>query len=275
MYADQAFKLFFMNFHIELPIELVPHQEEILKSSRPYIKILPHTGPPQAAWRSKIGGLPYLPEGMAYPLASNGRPLALLIQVNFAEMPPLPPFPEDGLLQIFIHDDGFYGLDLDDPFDQGNFRVRYIQAPAIVGSAAALDFGILKDCDYTQLPFNPQQVYALDFELGLELPQPQDAQFEQMMGPDFFNRFGARKWEVLDAYSQAVQSGPHKIGGFAQFTQEDPRSPGSPMELLLQLGSDSAIECMWGDMGVANFFICPLDLARRDFSKVMYHWDCY
>jgi uncharacterized protein YwqG len=264
-----------MDFHIDLPSELLPYQEQLLKSRRPYIKILPHTGVPQGRWQSKIGGLPYLPEGMAYPLASDGSPLVLLIQVNFAEIPPLTPFPEDGLLQIFIHDDGFYGLDLDAPFNQSNFRVRYIPLHEIDESAAPLDFGILKDCNYEQLPFNPQQVYALDFELSQELPQPQGSPFEQLMGPDFFGRFGARKWEVLDAYSQAVQSGKHKIGGFAQFAQEDPRSPGSPMELLLQLGSDSSIGCMWGDMGVANFFICPLDLARRDFSNVMYNWDCY
>lgn len=31
---------------------------------------------------------------------------------------------------------------------------------------------------------------------------------------------------------------------------------------------------MWGDMGVANFFIRREDLLRRDFSRVWYTWDC-
>jgi uncharacterized protein YwqG len=43
--------------------------------------------------------------------------------------------------------------------------------------------------------------------------------------------------------------------------------------LLLQLDSDE--EMMWGDSGIANFFIDPDDLRRGDFSRVAYHWDCY
>ena len=29
-----------------------------------------------------------------------------------------------------------------------------------------------------------------------------------------------------------------------------------------------------GDMGIANFFITPEALAKRDFSNVFYTWDC-
>ena len=29
-----------------------------------------------------------------------------------------------------------------------------------------------------------------------------------------------------------------------------------------------------GDMGVANFFISPEDLEKRDFSHVLFYWDC-
>ena len=47
------------------------------------------------------------------------------------------------------------------------------------------------------------------------------------------------------------------------------------MELLFQLGSSDQFNCMWGDMGVANFFICRDDLKRAEFSSVMYNWDCY
>jgi uncharacterized protein ywqG len=31
---------------------------------------------------------------------------------------------------------------------------------------------------------------------------------------------------------------------------------------------------MWGDSGVANFFITPEDLAKRDFSRVAFVFDC-
>ena len=30
----------------------------------------------------------------------------------------------------------------------------------------------------------------------------------------------------------------------------------------------------WGDLGVGNFFINREALKRRDFSRVLYNWDC-
>jgi uncharacterized protein YwqG len=260
---------------IHLPFELEPYRAQLLERERPCIHLLPQAGAPAMPWGSQIGGQPYLPKGFDHPLAADGRPLALLVQINFAESPPLPPFPEDGVLQIFIHDDGLYGLNLEDPFDQSNFRVRYLPAPAETAAALLPSYGYRANLDTNSLPFNPRQAFALALEPGHELPLPQSLAFEQAMGADFFAQFGERRWELLDRYSQSLSLRLHKLGGYAQFTQEDPRSAGSPMELLLQIGSDHAIECMWGDMGIANFFICPVDLERRDFSRVMYHWDCY
>ncbi|WP_438870473.1 DUF1963 domain-containing protein, partial [Pseudomonas sp. L1(2025)] len=68
----------------------------------------------------------------------------------------------------------------------------------------------------------------------------------------------------------------HKIGGYASFTQEDPRSYSHQNHtiLLLQIDSDDDIDSMWGDVGIANFFIRPEDLKKKDFSNVLYNWDC-
>ena len=50
--------------------------------------------------------------------------------------------------------------------------------------------------------------------------------------------------------------------------------------LLLQLDTDInekdryTGKLMWGDSGVANFFITPEDLAKRDFSRVAFVFDC-
>lgn len=67
-------------------------------------------------------------------------------------------------------------------------------------------------------------------------------------------------------------------GGWAYFTQGDPRDDDAPKELLLQLDtymdSDSPVQLMWGDCGVGNFFISKEDLARLDFNRVLYTWDC-
>ena len=49
--------------------------------------------------------------------------------------------------------------------------------------------------------------------------------------------------------------------------------------MLLQIDSDEdddrSFEIIWGDCGVANFFINSEALLKKDFSKVIYNWDCY
>ena len=78
-------------------------------------------------------------------------------------------------------------------------------------------------------------------------------------------------------YDQLNNSG-HRIGGYPFFTQFDPRE--GEMEdyqvLLLQIDSDNIDdqEIMWGDCGVANFFMTLEDLRKLDFSRVLYNWDC-
>jgi uncharacterized protein YwqG len=61
----------------------------------------------------------------AYPLDSNGNPLALLAQFNFAEIPSLPNFPDKGILQFYIAADDLYGMNFDDQQQQSGFRVLY------------------------------------------------------------------------------------------------------------------------------------------------------
>ena len=45
-----------------------------------------------------------------------------------------------------------------------------------------------------------------------------------------------------------------------------------PNILLFQL--DTVEDIMWGDSGVGNFFIREEDLKNRDFTRVLYNWDC-
>ena len=69
----------------------------------------------------------------------------------------------------------------------------------------------------------------------------------------------------------------HKIGGYPYFTQVDPREENDPHTfLLLQIDSDEIEdkEIIWGDCGVANFFISPEDMANCKFDDVLYNWDC-
>lgn len=262
-----------MSTNITLPQELDPFRRQILQTMRPFIELLPQPRRETLPWESKVGGFPYLPLGMDYPKAPDGAPLWLLAQLNLEEMPVLPPFPEKGLLQFFIYDDGYYGLNMEDPFDQSRFRVLYHAEVRKEEALLERDFHFLGEARF--LPIEAGVSYPLEFRYGYELAPPTDYQFDQLLGEGFFEAFGEGQWEIRSRYSRAVLSSRHKVGGYAFFCQEDPRNPEDPMDLLFQLGSSGQFNCMWGDMGVANFFICREALQRADFSRVMYNWDCY
>ena len=70
----------------------------------------------------------------------------------------------------------------------------------------------------------------------------------------------------------------HNMLGAPYFVQYDLReNPKYYDTVLLQLHSELGAEddyMCWGDGGVANFFINSEALARRDFSRVLYCWDC-
>jgi uncharacterized protein YwqG len=79
--------------------------------------------------------------------------------------------------------------------------------------------------------------------------------------------------DLEDRLCNVFKDSGHKIGGYLYTTQYDPRGEECrDWQLLFQMDSDRKI--MWGDVGVANFFIHPDRLRARDFSTVLYSWDC-
>ncbi len=267
-----------MKNQIQLPLELEPWREKFEATVRPFVKILPQAAG-ETTWRqSKIGGLPYLPKGVEYPATFEGKELFFLAQINFSEIPPLEPFPSEGILQFYIDDDEWFGADPIHPTSGYNFRVLFFDKIEEDEKRLERDFSWLRE--FGELPVEPGVSYPLKFELKNEAVPLSDYRFVQLLGEDFFVPFGERQWDIMDAYTKLNNAGGHKLGGYAFFTQQDPRyrfaeAMGGGWELLFQLDSDPKIHCMWGDMGVGNFFIKKEDLIKRDFSKVLYHWDCY
>ena len=49
-----------------------------------------------------------MPKGFDYPVDPDGRPLSFLAQVNFADVPALPDYPNSGILQFYISNDEDY-----------------------------------------------------------------------------------------------------------------------------------------------------------------------
>src|SRR5687767_4859300 len=87
-----------------LPPELEPFARNIAASKLPHVDVRPVVGP-TTPWQSKLRGVPYYPKDMAWPLDIEGKPLVMLVQINFEEMPTLPNYPEKGILQLYVSAD--------------------------------------------------------------------------------------------------------------------------------------------------------------------------
>lgn len=275
-------------------VEITPCRQEALDKSHGEITV----------FSSKFGGVPYFPKDMEYPRVREGelegKPIRFLAQLNFGEIPPMEGFPTDGILQFFVGCDGddAYGLDFDNPVSQNTFRIIYHEniVSDVSRLYAAEDMPEFEDDDF---PFEGE--FALQFsEKKSSSVTMGDYRFDDF-ARDAYNRAFGRNIKSLygekdsmeeddPEFSDALLDGDFeddemmegiicdgsRIGGYPYFTQTDPREYEADYQkydtMLLQIDTDE--EIMWGDSGVANFFISAEDLAKKDFSRVLYNWDC-
>lgn len=271
---------------LNLPNNLSPELRQLLEEHRaivaatlkPCVEIQFVPQRDLTLWQSKIGGSPYLPKTVDYPKGENGTELQFLAQINFAEVPHLPDFPEAGMLQFYMAaDDDLYGANFEDYSKSENFRVLYFPEIEADETQLVTDFSFLPDNDdYSPL----SGAAALQFTKKFEPMSWGDYQFNDRLGHLF--ETDELRWE----YAEKVgRSEGHRIGGYPGFTQTDPREYDEAYRtfdcLLFQLDSeevgtqkDCRVDLMWGDTGIANFFIKSDALKRRDFSEILFNWDC-
>ncbi|MBR6258114.1 MAG: DUF1963 domain-containing protein [Lachnospiraceae bacterium] len=249
------------------------------------------TGKTPALTDSKFGGIPYWVPSMDYPLSSNGEKLVLLAQINFAELPENNVFPKSGLLQFFVALDDVYGAEFSTPDIQKDFRVIFHKAidPAVTAESLA-DLQLPTNVDGSDVGFPIQREMAISFEktvisMGVTDYRYMDkireaADFVGEPRPEGDDAYGFLKGSEYDKESKNTR---HWLLGYPFFTQDDPRRYSEGLRrfdtMLLQIDSEFSrenpdYEIMWGDAGVANFFINSEALMRNDFSEIMYTWDC-
>ena len=262
-----------LNKPILFPAVLDPFRQSIESSITPFIKIRTKAGNPHV-YDSKFGGYPYLPKTFAYPEDLNGHPMRLLAQYRLDQIPALPDMPTEGMLQFFISQDDVYGINFDNPTKPDHFRVIYHSTVTEDLDQLVNDFSFLSSLENDEESSFPiDQEYTLLFERTEEVVGLSDFRFERL--PILFDE--DKEEEIWETWESSFSNSGHKIGGYAAFTQTDPREDEEFEEfttLLLQIDSEGNDGIMWGDMGVANFFIRPEDLKKRDFSRVLYNWDC-
>lgn len=265
------------------------------QTRQPFIQLKLKTGSGDL-YASKLGGTPYLPPDYAYPCQKNGEPLRLLTQINFTQIPPLEGFPDKGILQFYISQGSSWGMDYDDPTNQDSYRVIYHEHILSDIPTPHLPAGLLENDDF---PFSGEcllepRVETMSITLGdfrssaafQTIINQQSAEVRDILQPycnDDSLHYSDELEDARETYQEAHPENGHRLGGYPFFTQEDPRfnpSLARYSTLLLQIDTDSIegdlpFEIMWGDCGVANFFITPEALQQRDFSDVLYNWDCY
>ena len=213
---------------------------------------------------SKFLGLPFLPFTQKYPINKFGRPMIMLAQINFEEMPQLNNYPSKGIFQVFTTD--YF-------WSYGNEYFLYLYHE-IVDQKYHEDFSCLTPDLYEDLPINFE--HQLTFSKVVEYGGIRDFRFNLSLNGKSVFEFNKdlNEQQQKKFYNLFVATG-HKIGGYAYFTQSDPREVDDEKKndlLLLQIDTDK--EIMFGDAGISNIFINADDLKNRKFDNAYFYWDC-
>ncbi len=274
----------------DFPKRLHPFRAVIEATERTAVLFRMQPGPTKPR-QSKLGGAPYFPADANpdvpekyFPDMSwtpwpkhpeTGCELQLLIQINFAQMPRMDPYPTSGILQLFVDDGKWHDL---------GQHLRAVYHADV--SAEPYDFGDVPT-DHFRVP-----ECALDFMLDREYMTCSDFRFERVIGAaqvdgkSYEQRNRESSFALGRDYLKITDHRPrhngldfgrgrNKIGGY-HYSQNamDPRTRLEHWRdsLLLAQFQDYG-RLSWGDGGSAQFFIRTQDLKNLDFSDLLFHWD--
>lgn len=266
--------------------------EEIKKNnSRECVNIIIEENNSLNLTDSKFGGLPYISTDADTPKDSNGNQLALLAQINCSNLPENTLYPKEGLLQFWISRNDDFGLG-----NKKDYYVKYIKniennitKESILNKYKLLD----EENSEEYSPFNKKNTsFALKFEKGISTITSTDFLFEDIalktiheLFPDenIEDLYDDLERDVFNTLFKAFKGVDHAIGAYPTFTQWDPRNPEEKDAYgitLLQVEShwdndSNSSGIMWGDSGVANFFINKEKLEHLNFEDVLFNWDCF
>lgn len=268
------------------------------KNKKPMIEISLSDEKPNL-FQSKFGGVPYLPKDKEVPKNKENEQLTLLAQINIDELPENNIYPmKEGILQFWILNDDVLGLDYDTNLGDGYKIIYYKDIDKSVTEEEVLEkYKPYKDED-SYFPIEGE--FSLSFKLTDGYFSDSNDDFREIVDREMKKFYDENKekysnilkiydkenqlnyWEIWDILEEDKEIGKklfeagHKIGGFPNFTQSDIREVGDYEILLLQIDSvgTEKNEIMWGDCGIANFFIREKDLKELNFDRAIYNWDC-
>lgn len=255
---------------------------ELDKETRVPILRLKLTKAPVSIYSSKVGGTPYVPSKEAIPLDADGVPLRMLAQIDCKELAHLPEYPQTGLLQFWIAQRDDLGLD----DEEGSRVVWYETVDKQITEEKVLEWlDELPETEDEYFEFPVYDEFGLSFTTDYECMSRHEHRYEDLFVEKYNELSNDNQIDDIDELSEETNKKVwelgdpfgHKMGGYPAFVQEDPRDDDDHTVLLLQIDSDDyddEMAIMWGDNGVCGFYCTPDELKRRDFSNVVYNWDC-
>ena len=240
---------------------------------------------------SKLGGIPDLPEGGAWP-DCNGLPMSLLAQLRLQDVAPLDldkRLPKSGMLYFFYNArEQRWGYD---PKDRGHWKVIYYNGDlARLQPAARLDelpehtcfreCGVAFTNELTLPSWQSRDVERMNLS-----EKERDVLIQLLDGPGgewwVIHRLLGHPAEIQGDMKLACQLASHWIYVGNSEGYADPRGASleagaDDWQLLLQIDSDEdGLGTMWGDRGRVYFWIRQQDLKEHDFGNTWLKLQCY
>jgi len=232
--------------------------------------------------KSKIGGLPSLPDAIPWP-EWKSKSLSFLCQIDLGEIPEncdRQGLPTTGMLYFFYNQEqetwGF------DPKDIGSWRVIYSTKSPEVNDIRAAPSDLSKDFVYAErtISFFPIQTYP-DWQdrrvYALELSDIQSDQyidicykvFGEAPAHHLFGHPTPIQGNEMDLECQLVSNGIYggDASGYQNPKTKELESGRVDWILLFQLDTDDDAKMMWGDSGMLYFWIRKQDLEKGQFDK--------
>ena len=217
---------------------------------------------------SKIGGVPYTPEGEEFVKNEQGDVIPLFVQINFDGIE-LENYPNKGILQLFINNAS--------ELWPADYKIRFYDD---ISKPARTDF---PELDYSN-HFVEEEI-KINLEKIISYMPHGDFRFKNLFDEIYSKYFGTTiDWYDIeeetgysvDKFLEAFYTDCGNVGGYADFTQTDPRDDDSDLvECLFKVDSTMDFNrLMIGDSGIAWLLISEEDLKNKKFENASFDWDC-
>ena len=205
----------------DLPTRFEPLRPFLESNLEPYIKI--HFGEeaewldstwnedPLEPWRSKVGGLPYLPKGTDYPTDRETGEMMFLGQINCTDLPIIDglDLPRQGILQFYS------GLDVAmDQISPEQHRILYFPEVSQNRNNLITDFSFLKEFALKKGWY--EEIYPLTFSAEQDVFCVTRDGYSKSFGiPKELSKLlqEFNNWLCTEDYQLTIEQRNNKLGG--------------------------------------------------------------